>query len=118
MRAKTVAQISKEKRLRIREIREKIASGQKAENSHLVFKYREQKRIGSLKYREKKKFLLNKYHTMSEDLKMSFKEAYENAVKQREKDNERRRQRRSCVLRDKETEWLDSFDLNDLVLFE
>lgn len=118
MRSKTVAQISREKRLRIRMIRQKIKNGQCPENVHLVFRYREQKRIGTLKYREKKKFLLSQYHSLPKETKDYFKNDYENALKQRDRENERRRIRRSNASGNHETRWLDSFDLNDLILFE
>jgi hypothetical protein len=114
------AEQSRERRLKLKEIRDILSQNLNHPDAHLVEKYREQKRIQSQKYRMKQKQLMQNYNYFSEEDKAEFKNQYIKANVDVIKEKERHTKK---YIATKETKanlvcLLDSFEWTDLDLFE
>lgn len=114
------AEQSRERRLKIKEIRDALAQNINHPDAHLVEKYREQKRAQSQKYRMKQKLLMQNYNYFSEEEKANYKNQFIKANVDATKEKERHTKK---YIATKETKanlvcLLDSFQWTDLDLFE
>jgi hypothetical protein len=114
------AEQSRERRLKLKQIRDALAHNVDHPDAYLVEKYREQKRLQSQKYRMKQKLLMQNYNCFSEDEKEVYKEQYlkanDDAIKEKERHTKKyitsKEAKASTVC------LLDSFVWTDLDLFE
>jgi hypothetical protein len=114
------AEQSRERRLKLKVIRDALAQNIDHPDAHLVEKYREQKRAQSQKYRMKQKLLMQNYNYFSEEEKVEYKEQYIKANNDTIKEKERHTKK---YIASKETKanlvcLLDSFEWTDLDMFE
>jgi hypothetical protein len=114
------AEQSRERRLKLKQIRDALAQNIDHPDAYLVEKYREQKRTQSQKYRMKQKLLMKNYIYFSEEDKVDYWDKYikanDDAIKEKERHTKK-------YIATKETQaslvcLLDSFQWTDLDLFE
>lgn len=110
------AEQSRERRLKLKEIRDVVAQNIDHPEAYMVEKYREQKRIQSQKYRMKQKLLMQNYNCFSEEEKEEYKEQFMKANNDAVK--EKNRHIKKYIASKNIVCLLDSFVWTDLDLFE
>ena len=116
----TRADQSRERRLKIRGIRDALAQNIDHPQAHLVEKYRREKRLQSQKYRQKRKQLMQNYIDFNDKEKAEYWEEYVKASEEYWRERERHSKKYIASKEQKAITicLLDSFTWTDLVLFE